>query len=415
MAPLSPAVDDSSWPSSPGYSPTTPDYDPPNYEHPPPDFEPSSPGRRTPGRRAPERRAASPAPSSVDAVVKSPTSVLPDDWKDHVDEIPSLPLPRPRFLTPTGFREDDSQEERHIPALLQASSWFKIPANLRRDILRLAFGDRRLHMSLKFDASRSPVWQSCGMVCHHVSSEDKGPMTRGSLKKHGPWSDECRYLDNRVKRIGIMGWLLSCRQNYAETIDILYSMNTILVYDVPLIHHFDRLILPHRLARITDLEVRWPMATLDDVDALFSQLSLSRLPNLKRLYVSLEFGGNYEACLAFRSITSVLNKFVINRPGLTECAFALPFRLFETIASDLIEKDEEWERQTYSEVWCSLDGSLHAIRLPYVDSYPHPPYHLGPNPGAGYWLLEGTDADLTSRWRSNSHGWSGFFEGWEDF
>jgi hypothetical protein len=192
-------------------------------------------------------------------------------------------------------------------------------------------------------------------------------------------------------------------------------MNTILIYDEPLLTHLTQLILPHRVSLITSLEIQWSLTTVNHLDPLFRSLSLPCFPNLKRLYISLE---NYEesgAGLAPESITSSLNEFVRSRSELIECAFALPFRNFEDIAHDLIHTNSTWKRQTYSQIWCSLDGSFHAIRMPYVDSYPHPPFQLGPNPGAGYWLLEGTDAPLSWRWRSNSDaiGWSGVFGGWE--
>ncbi|XEV03122.1 hypothetical protein FSHL1_008409 [Fusarium sambucinum] len=356
--------------------------------------------------------------SPVLSTVESPTSLVVEplaDWRDHVHDIPRLPSPRPRVLTPNGFRESDTNDQqRQIPTLLQSCSWFKVPPHLRRDILRLAFGGRRLHMGLKLDASLSPCWHSSGMVCNRVSLEEEGPMTRGSLKD-GPWVDECDSPDQDTESIGIMGWLLSCRQNYAETIDILYSMNTILIYDEPLLTHLTQLILPHRLALITSLEITWPANTTDELETLVHHLSLPQFPNLKRLYISLQAHEGCEADLNHGSITSALAEFVRNRPDLIECAVALPFRSFESIAHDLIQVDSSWERKTYSQIWSSLDGSLHAVRLPYVDSYPKPPFQLGPNPGAGYWLLEGTAAPLTWRWRSNSHEWTGLFAGWEDW
>lgn len=150
----------------------------------------------------------------VRSTIESPLAdvkkeIYASNWKDYVEDIPRLP-PRPRSLTPTGFREHDTQQKRDVPATLQKSSWFKIPPNLRRDILLLAFGDRRLHMCLKCDANPPNTWHSFGMVCRHVPTSEKGPMTRGCLD--GPWSDECDCPGEHLESIGIMGWLLSCRQ-----------------------------------------------------------------------------------------------------------------------------------------------------------------------------------------------------------
>ncbi|CEF78044.1 hypothetical protein FGSG_03276 [Fusarium graminearum PH-1] len=347
MAPRSPTYNSSPspFPESPGYSVTSP---------------------------------GSPALPTVESPTRSPATPPLADWRDHVDEIPRLPSPRPRDLTPYGFRDSDTRDQqRHVHALPQNSFWFKVPPNLRRDILRLAFGDRRLHMGLKIDNALSPTWHSFGMVCHRVSPEDEGPMTRGSLKE-GPWVDNCGASRQEPEPIGIIGWLLSCRHNYAEAIDILYSMNTILIYDEPLLTRLTQLVLPHRLAHVTSLEIRLPFKTVDHLNTAFHHLSPSHFPNLKRLYMSLEYDVYIEPSIAPSAITAILNEFVRNR-------------------SDLVEY-----------------GSLHAVRLPYVDSYPKPPFQLGPNPGRGYWLLEGTCAPLTWRWRSSSHGFSGLFTGWYD-
>lgn len=203
--------------------------------------------------------------------------------------------------------------------------------------------------------------------------------------------------------------------SYAETIDILYSTNTILIYDEPLVTHLNAVILPQRLAVITSLELKWPLTTTEYLGTLFDSISPPQLPSLKRVYVSLVHPEEPCPGLSWDQLRSQLDNFVKNRPGLTECTFALPFDKFEFAAGTLVQKDSSWERNTYSQVWRSLDGEMHVIRLPYTDSYPSPPFQLGPNPGSGYWLLEGTDAPLTWRWRSSSHAFSGVFVGWEDW
>jgi hypothetical protein len=63
--------------------------------------------------------------------------------------------------------------------------------------------------------------------------------------------------------IGVVGWLLTCRQSYVEGIEVLYSTNTFIespvLFDAlfcpgPRTRH---LILPQRLASIASLELRW--------------------------------------------------------------------------------------------------------------------------------------------------------------
>jgi hypothetical protein len=256
------------------------------------------------------------------------------------------------------------------------------------------------------------------MVCRHVPAGEKGPMTRGWLQ--GPWSDECdlRHRDpdpeGDFESVGVMGWVLSCRQNYAETIDILYSKNTILMYDEPLLTYADQLILPHRVSLITSLEVKWePESAEDWGETFFNLLALPRFPNLKRLYISLQFDWRYDSAW-FNTICGYMDKLVKARPGLTECALAIPFKIFYDAARDYIQKNDGWKRCTYSELWYSVDrtGGPEAIRLPFVDSYPRPPFQVT-NPGAGWWLLEGTDAPLSWRWASSPIFYGS--PGWDDW
>ncbi|CAG7566155.1 unnamed protein product [Fusarium equiseti] len=388
---------------------------PPVDDMPSPNFSPSSPNYSVVGG-SPDYSVGRGSP--VRSTIESPLAdvkkeIYASNWKDYVEDIPRLP-PRLRSLTPTGFREHDTQEKRDVTATLQKSSWFRIPPNLRRDILLLAFGDRRLHMCLKCDADPPNTWHSFGMVCRHVPTGEKGPMTRGCLD--GPWSDECDCPGEHLESIGIMGWLLSCRQNYAETIDILYSKNTILIYDEPLLTRLDQLILPHRLAAITSLEIRWSAELHEHWNTLFDQLEPRCFPNLKRLYISARFDWDHKPH-TMSAITGHMNRLVKARPALIECAIAVPSMLFENIAQDYIQMENSWKRSSYSELWYSVDKSdgPHAIRLPYVDSYPRPPFQLGPDPGAGWWLLEGTDAPLSWRWRSNSIGFTGLSVGWENW
>jgi hypothetical protein len=205
--------------------------------------------------------------------------------------------------------------------------------------------------------------------------------------------------------------------SYAETIDILYSKNTILIYDEPLFTHLDQLILPHRLAAITSLEIRWSVEFDEHWDALFGLLELQRFPNLKRLYISARFDWDHEPH-TMSKITGHMNQLVKSRPALIECAIAIPSTLFDNIARHHIQMENSWKRSSYSELWYSLEDQSngpHAIRLPYVDSYPRPPFQLGPDPGTGWWLLEGTDAPLSWRWRSNSLGFTGLSVGWENW
>jgi hypothetical protein len=89
-------------------------------------------------------------------------------------------------------------------------------------------------MHLNFDAqaldsddAERKLWSWNGCICVRKYDLELGPMTRGGLNP-GPWIDRCCDPINVPKpppeNIGIMGWLQSCRQKYAN---ILYlSMST---------------------------------------------------------------------------------------------------------------------------------------------------------------------------------------------
>ncbi|ROW06633.1 hypothetical protein VPNG_06704 [Cytospora leucostoma] len=116
---------------------------------------------------------------------------------------------------------------------------------------------------------RPQCWQWFGCVCHR---REENPDSRWSLmgwKKIIPIYDCCCSGDLGVcsswppeRRaaecfVGAMAWLLTCRQAYADAIDILYSTNEFHLSDAKLIRNLPRLILPQRLASIRALELVW--------------------------------------------------------------------------------------------------------------------------------------------------------------
>lgn len=159
----------------------------------------------------------------------------------NVDPDPYLPEQRPRPITPT---------ESHPQCVQTCFLFSKLPAEIRRDILILAFGSRTVHMHL---INEHPVVSGATQGGHLYKSTNSGIGLRvdneipkrwiwngcvcqrnrppaASIKAEewtghwlGPWADKC--LDARLKyspeprsqwpkryHIGVMGWLLSCRQ-----------------------------------------------------------------------------------------------------------------------------------------------------------------------------------------------------------
>ncbi|RMZ73102.1 peroxisomal membrane PEX31 [Pyrenophora seminiperda CCB06] len=159
--------------------------------------------------------------------------------------VPSLPSPR-RPLTPVSFT---------TPAFLL----FHLPYEIRTMIFDLAFSNRILHMDIV--RQERSAWKWRGAVCHR-----NGPWLQQHVRYVwlGPWVDDCIervYGYGRQEtfpeeyNIGIMGFLLSCKQAYAEGIHVLYNTNTFCVESETLLLHLPQLVPSNRLACITSLEI----------------------------------------------------------------------------------------------------------------------------------------------------------------
>ncbi|WKT43521.1 hypothetical protein QSH57_008357 [Fusarium oxysporum f. sp. vasinfectum] len=229
-------------------------------------------------------------------------------------------------------------------------------------------------------------------------------MTHGGLD--GPWADTCRVGEARhcdswpgsvpsKCHIGTMGWLLSCRQNYAEAIDILYSTNTIIMANEAMITHLPQLLLPQRLASITSLEISWNLKSryesglwiitddeyfIDEEDLKrISQITSTQFPQLHRLYLSLEHSRQLGPCWgpkAWPAISLHLDNLARVMLSLTEHAISLPDTPFDSILYDAKETGFVLYSEichSYNQIWRSTDGAMDVIRLPYVDSYPKAP------------------------------------------
>ncbi|KAF5243095.1 hypothetical protein FAUST_3014 [Fusarium austroamericanum] len=390
-------------------------------------------------------------------------------WQAQLKKLPILPNPRPRALTPDPFLGSEANRAP-MPRYQESCFWFKVPPNIRRDIIRLAFGDTRLHLFIDWDyvdvprqpsrklhcgIARGPLddenmakrrikrlkdetqpekWQWWGSRCHRVHPNDDGtlgPMTRGGSQ--GPWADYCRSGGSAdiceawrrqdgppACHIGVMGWLLSCRQNYFETIEILYSTNTLILEDTCVLNSLQKLLLPQRLELVTSLEIIWPLKScktpssrefwedLDvrNLDIMLDFVSPSQFPALRRLYVYLPLEDYHDLFPHDHSdhmdiIINRLDSCVRRMTHLIECSFALPTDLFEEIFDDakethgevMVGYDVTIRLDSYKQIWRDVDGNMATTKLPCLDSYPNRPYHLSQDVEgtAGYWILEASE------------------------
>ncbi|OBT40437.1 hypothetical protein VE00_08714 [Pseudogymnoascus sp. WSF 3629] len=216
------------------------------------------------------------------------------------DPPPFLPDKRPSVLTPS------PSKEALVPFTDSYGYFQHLPYEIRRQILTEALGSRTLHVDLTYlnrpvrkkgkyvigkdggyayAKSKTWGWYSC--ECHQtdslwpdgiarrnfgeerwIANQRKLPCAGGckdgrNHRKCGPEVDDKQPLKCRINA---MGWLLACRQAYADGVDILFSTNNFHMDNFDLLLHLPRLILPQRLRNIESMEVSWtfrPTATRD--------------------------------------------------------------------------------------------------------------------------------------------------------
>jgi hypothetical protein len=160
-----------------------------------------------------------------------------------------------------------------------------------------AFGGRTLHMHLRASRAdrrggkhaplimsfarpggqdvRNKDWEWHGTVCHR-SEPDYGTcqaLSRGRLRSwpesgsRAHQVDKCLWGDgfdekwpedaDAACRIGVAGWLRTCRQAYLEGMYIFYTENTITICSPPLQRNLQTIVSPNITASLASLELIW--------------------------------------------------------------------------------------------------------------------------------------------------------------
>lgn len=277
-----------------------------------------------------------------------------------------------------------------------------------------------------------------------------------ALNGTGPWAPtKGGQFGGKELSIGIMGWLLSCRvayvrpfcfaispflpantgSRYAEGLEILFSTNTFHVSRMDLLLNMTRFVLPHRLRRITSLELLWNFATpatesgppdwYGSMTEVWQPLLLHGLigrgpitlvpngapmyelcrmipetfPKIQNLYVS--FQSNIYPDMACPNI--VVQSVVLNpiedmmrllrlRPGLgpgSQLRFGVQYSLFYYIASGFRDQsywynESDWGKKVWkpfghtSELWPRSMPVL--VMVPTTEERPEP------DTEPGYWV-----------------------------
>jgi hypothetical protein len=294
---------------------------------------------------------------------------------------------------------------------------FQLPYDIRSIILMMAFGERTFHVDI-FREEEEQAWQWRGAICRRNYSTLQWNMLRLPSMRNvryawvGPWNDPClqgvygRQCKGKFPEeyhVGIIGFLLSCRQAYTEGVDILYSANCINIQSEPLLLHLPQLILPNRLASITSLEIvitahyikqdnDRPSFNLPHLKPILDNI-VTHCHHLRILW--LAFMGN-ETLTALPLVDAFYRS-----KRLRNMRVELPARVywlacnFESKNNYAHPREAPARGPLEKSPWRSLDNEEPIVQIRSMERYPYPPLKLPvldedeSVESAGYWLTEG--------------------------
>ncbi|KAF6824392.1 hypothetical protein CPLU01_10902 [Colletotrichum plurivorum] len=364
---------------------------------------------RIPGPTASRRSESSAVPSS-----SAPENTLP-----------VLPNPRPRPITPPPASHDSSSTD---PSPYAYGLFNRVPIEVRRQILIEAFGKQTIHIDLVHGrprnnprgssnkehrlrrAPRAPNGSASGPALHKLIPKPKEEWRWYSSVCHAdlpsgtqPWSrfaepcdDSCQVADSWCDKwpgeapgkcfIGVMGWLLACRQAYVEGMDVLWATNTFRVQDMVILRHAQQLFLPHRWASIPRLEVQcffsphgWMLPVIDGESADSLPLYSTRtsfhdlmrdlppvLRNLQTLHISLisTAGRPFPPSDAVPALADLMKhvEAMLRQipPTIVECTVAVPGSLYRISRDETIAEGrrpvEHFCRRQRERHWREMDA-----------------------------------------------------------
>lgn len=210
-----------------------------------------------------------------------------------------------------------------------------------------------------------------------------------------------------------MGFLLSCRQAYAEGIDILYSANCNYIFRKPLLLYLPQLIPNKRLGSITSLEVIVTAHSIqqDNSRSFFSFDHLKPiLENIKTQCCHLRsfclsLVVRSRTCQIFDSPALLLIDTLYHSMRLRDMRVELPSVSYWKTGDNrsIVSHPREAPVNTAlgKSQWRSLDGEGPRVQYRSTERYPYPPLRLPlletgdeSAESAGYWLLEGDEGPL---------------------
>ncbi|KAH7472823.1 hypothetical protein FOMA001_g11848 [Fusarium oxysporum f. sp. matthiolae] len=318
-----------------------------------------------------------------------------------------------------------------------------LPPEIRRRILIEAFGDQTVHMDLTYDhppaqgdkdklahaliqvwgsgmdKSRPKCWYWRRCTCHRVPPPWDCSWARG-YSMTAVANDECcvglahccRMWTNNGKKlywcwIGAMGWLLTCRQAYAEGIDVLYSTNTIHISSATLLADLPAYIVPQRLSAITSLEIIWlvdsdyrsgkNVARENDLNTILLILD-NHFPSLKRLNLALKLGLPKDAPAQLEHLFEILDGFFIRHLSdrmREPFAVSISYVAYKGFEREIVRAQGYKGQVFHWQIWRFFGGEYALPQVPWSGDY------FDTTPGArfnnGYWIYPGEVND--PRWK----------------
>jgi hypothetical protein len=125
--------------------------------------------------------------------------------------LPYLPVPRPRSLI-----SPPPDSNSHRLSLQNYGRFGALPYELRRQILVEVFGGARVHMDLSYHPEQHQ-WRWSGGTCHrragYSDAEQRERFDAGELAMSiEPCDDDCLGGNDGMRTVGVMPWLVACRQ-----------------------------------------------------------------------------------------------------------------------------------------------------------------------------------------------------------
>ncbi|KAK0701531.1 hypothetical protein B0T21DRAFT_455801 [Apiosordaria backusii] len=219
--------------------------------------------------------------------------------------------------------------------------------------------------------SRPTRWKFSSSICHRLAQVSHQPQYADQSTFSGrvsPWDDECLFSafypacvhagTNHPRNccIGIMGFLLSCKQAYLESSHVLYEQNLFHISGDLMFRRLPYILPRQRLESITTVELVWDLypkdyvyckshnrmhrvvtfeRKLEGLEVMMGELA-RRMPGLRNMWLSLQSSiidtdlraEKKDRVDAIEKVLTVIDEGTLKMPKLKDVRVALPDSCF---------------------------------------------------------------------------------------